>query len=136
MLKTFQELFGRLGLKRYSGRRYFAFEADLHEALLKQVGGEEQRAEELAKELVLSGLALIRSNEGLKERWQNLSNRQQEITALICLGYSNKQIAARMGITTETVKTHVKNTLVKFHLNGKLELQKALKEWDFSKWDQ
>ena len=136
MIHPFQELFERLGLKLAKGRHTYALDADLHDALLKQVGGEERRADELAAELVSSGLAQMRDNEGLKERWQRLSHRQQNVTALTCLGYTNRQIAARLGISEETVKTHVQNMLVKFNLHGKAELQTALKEWDFSAWEK
>ena len=139
-----------MGLKRLKGRRTYALDAlknslkstvpagqaDLYDALLMQVGGEQRRADELAAKLVSAGLAQMRENEGLKERWQSLSRRQQEVTALTCLGYTNRQIAGRLVITEDTVKSHVKNTLVKFNVHGKLELQKALQEWDFSEWDK
>ena len=36
-----------------------------------------------------------------------LSNREQEILALLADGLINKQIAARLGISTNTVKTHL-----------------------------
>jgi DNA-binding CsgD family transcriptional regulator len=31
----------------------------------------------------------------LYERWQKLSLREQDVTALTCLGYTNRQIAAK-----------------------------------------
>jgi len=36
-----------------------------------------------------------------------LSNREREILALLADGLVNKQIAARLGISTNTVKTHL-----------------------------
>ena len=36
-----------------------------------------------------------------------LSNREQQILALLADGLINKQIAARLGISTNTVKTHL-----------------------------
>jgi DNA-binding CsgD family transcriptional regulator len=136
MIRAFQELFERLGLKRLSGRRSFALEADLHEALLKQAGGDEGRVDKLAGELLASGLAQIRCDEKMRQRWQGLSRRQQDVAALTCLGFTNRQIAVRLGIAEDTVKSHMKHTLAKFQLHGKVELQEALKEWDFSEWEK
>ena len=68
--------------------------------------------------------------------WDALSVREQEVTALSCLGYTNRQIAGRLGIAEETVKTHVKNALVKFGLHGKAELRRVLEGWDFSGWER
>jgi len=47
----------------------------------------------------------------------------QEVTALTDRGYTNRQMAARLGVPEETVKTHVRNALVKFNLHGKGELR-------------
>jgi DNA-binding CsgD family transcriptional regulator len=136
MIQVFRELFERLGLKRGKGKRSYALDADLHDAILKQVGGEKERVDELAGELLSSGLAQIRGNEGLVDSWRSLSPRQKDVTGFTCLGYTNRQIAARLGITEETVKTYVQNALVKFNLHGKAELREALKDWDFSAWDK
>jgi len=44
-----------------------------------------------------------------------LSPRQQGVLQLIALGLSNKQIARELGIAPETVKSHAKKILAKFH---------------------
>jgi len=67
--------------------------------------------------------------------WDDLTPREQHVAALVCLGYTNKEIAKKLVIATSTVKTHVRNILHKFGLNGKLELKGVLREWDFSAWD-
>jgi len=90
--------------------------------------------DEATGELGSFSLAQIRKNEKMKECWQKLSCRQQQMTALTCLGFTNRQIAAHLGISKETVKTHVHNTQLKFQLHGIAELQEALMEWDFSSW--
>ena len=41
----------------------------------------------------------------------NLSKRQREVVALIQQGKQNKEIAAELGVSLETVKTHVKRAL-------------------------
>ena len=55
--------------------------------------------------------------------------------ALVCLGYTNRQIAARLVISVETVKSHIRNILYKFNLHSKRELGLLLGDWDFSAWD-
>lgn len=38
---------------------------------------------------------------------KKLSHRQQECVELLCQGLSNQQIAARLGLRTQTVKNHL-----------------------------
>lgn len=44
---------------------------------------------------------------------EELSPRERGILALIAQGQSNKEIARHLGITPETVKSHVKNIFIK-----------------------
>ena len=136
MLLAFQELFERLGLKRAKGRRSFELNTDLHDAILERASIERREADDLVSELVSTGLKRIENEDWLSINWERLSRREQQITALTCLGYTNKQIASRLGIMEDTVKTHVKNVLVKFNLHRKTELEKAFRDWNFSKWDK
>jgi len=47
------------------------------------------------------------------------TNREYEILKLLVEGYSNREIATKMGITVFTVKTHVRNILGKMHVNDR-----------------
>jgi DNA-binding CsgD family transcriptional regulator len=67
-------------------------------------------------------------------RWYSLSPREQQVAALICLNYTSRQIAARLRISPETVKTHTRNLLSKFDLRTRVELRELLADWDFSAW--
>lgn len=51
-----------------------------------------------------------------------MTTREQEITALIAEGLSNKEIAQRLDIATYTVKSHVHNILEKLALHTRLEI--------------
>jgi DNA-binding NarL/FixJ family response regulator len=51
-----------------------------------------------------------------------MTAREQEITALIAEGLSNKEIALRLNIATYTVKSHVHNILEKLALHTRLEI--------------
>ncbi|MBN1145976.1 MAG: winged helix-turn-helix transcriptional regulator [Anaerolineales bacterium] len=128
-----QRLLARLGL-RPAGRRTFALTSDLAETLLALAQRQGRPAGELIDELLAHGLAQSDLNEHAWRRWSALSPREQEVAALACLGCTNRQIAARLGISPGTVKTHVRNILRRFELHSKDELRSLLQDWDFSAW--
>lgn len=45
-----------------------------------------------------------------------LSEREQEVLRELAIGWTNREIAEKMGLSPETVKTHVANILAKLHL--------------------
>jgi len=49
----------------------------------------------------------------------NLSSREIEVLRLIAAGNANKQIASKLLIAEETVKSHVTNILAKLHANDR-----------------
>lgn len=53
---------------------------------------------------------------------QQLSSRQREISQMVALGMSNKEIAKHADITEQTVKTHLKTIYEKLNVNTRLEL--------------
>ena len=75
------------------------------------------------------------TSQDLWKCWQSLSPREQEVTALVCLGYTNGEIASKLKVSPTTIKSHVRNVLPKFQVHSKVELRIALREWDFEKWD-
>lgn len=103
--------------------------------LLRNLAQEQQRDEtDLAMELLTQALVQRDAAENNLRRWRSLSLREQQVTALICLGYTNAQIASRLTISPETVKTHVRNVVGKFDVHSKAELRRTLADWDFSAW--
>ena len=67
--------------------------------------------------------------------WESLSERQQDVAALACLGKTNAEIATRLDISLETVKTHMKVILRKFNVRGRHQLGYLLRKWDFSEFE-
>lgn len=51
----------------------------------------------------------------------NLSPRETEILELLCEGLANKEIADRLGISTETVRVHLKHIYEKLHVRSRTE---------------
>ena len=87
-----------------------------------------------AQDLLITALIERQVAEAYLERWQALTPRQQQVAALACLNFTNRQIAARLGISPQTVKSHMYNLLHRFELNSKAELRHTLSDWDFSEW--
>jgi len=123
------------GLRRDPKPRAFELETALQTKLVSLARQEHRTTRELQADLIEVGLVQRSIQNELVERWQSLSPREQQVTALTCLGYTNAQISACLYISIETVKTHIRNILVKFHLHGKAEIKQALEKWDFSDWD-
>ena len=130
-----ERLLRTLGYQRV---RQVTFEAqeDLLEAVQDLADRERRPADQVATDLIRQALAQRRAAEFYVEQWQQLTPREQQVAALVCLDYTNHQIAARLSISPDTVKTHVHNLLMKFDLHRKADLRVALSDWDFSAWDK
>jgi DNA-binding NarL/FixJ family response regulator len=59
----------------------------------------------------------------------NLSAREQEVLGLLVEGYSYKMIAADLGISIDTVRSHIKRIYEKLHVRSMTEaVSKALRQ--------
>ena len=128
-------LLNKLGLRRVE-RRKFTLDASLVQYVQALAEGEQRQPEELAADLLNSGLAQRDMAQESWQRWLTLSRREQEVAALICLDYTSRQIAARLTISPDTVKTHSRNLLRKFDLHSRGELRMLLVDWDFRAWER
>ena len=104
-------------------------------AAIKDVAEQQKRAEaEIIADFTKVGLNQFLTQKELQDRWESLSQREQQVAALICLGYRNYEIAQTLVIAPETVKTHLQRIFNKFDLRSSKELRLALKDWDFRDW--
>jgi len=55
-----------------------------------------------------------------------LSEREHEVLALVLEGLNNKRIAAQLGISVATVKTHLSNIFRKANVGSRFELARAI----------
>jgi DNA-binding CsgD family transcriptional regulator len=133
-MELWQRLLAILRMQPVPGQRFFELDEPLQSALAARADRDQLPVEQIQADLLAAGLAHLQTRDALARVWERLSPREQEVAAMTCLGYTNRQMAARMGISEETVKTHVRNALVKFDLHGKAELRMALAQWDFSGW--
>jgi len=104
-------------------------------AVIKDVAKQQQRAEEeIIADFTTVGLNQFLAENEMEQRWSSLSHREQQVIALICLGYRNHEIAKILTIAPETVKTHLQRIFDKFDLRSSKELRLAPKDWDFRDW--
>jgi DNA-binding NarL/FixJ family response regulator len=115
-------------------RRVFLKDAELV-AAVKDVARQQDRLEEdVIADLTKIGLNQYLTQTELETRWSSCSHREQQVVALICLGYKNHEIAKALVIAPETVKTHLQRVFDKFNLRSRKELRLALKNWEFREW--
>ena len=125
-----------LGFQNNSILHPYQLDDQLH-TIITELAQQEQRPEaEIHAGLLATALAQRNTSQELWSRWQSLSPREQHVAALTCLGYTNGEIAVRLGVSIPTVKTHIRNILSKFQLHAKNELRMALQDWDFREWDK
>lgn len=133
-MSFFDDVLRRLGFLPRGESLRFDLEQPYDELLHMLADVEQRPAEDVAADLLMGALAERHRAELGLARWRMLSPREQEVAALICLNYTNKEIAARLRLSPETVKTHARNLLSKFRLRSRAQLREALSDWDFSAW--
>jgi DNA-binding NarL/FixJ family response regulator len=133
-MSLWQRLLQTLGFQRTTDKLSFQVDLELLQSLQGLAENEQRSQNEVAADLLSIALAQRDAANFYLERWRDLSPREQQVAALACLGYTNRQIANRLVISTETVKSHMRNVLNKFNLHSKIELRQALSDWDFSEW--
>jgi len=62
----------------------------------------------------------------LRERFESLSAREREVVAMVVCGMLNKQIAAKIGITENTVKVHRSRAMEKMQAQSLADLVKMV----------
>ena len=92
--------------------------------------------EQVAMEIFAKGISTHFQSEHLNQIWELLTPREQEVTALVGLGYTNKEIGEKLMISSNTVKSHISHAMRKFGAGKRAEIQIMLGDWDFSEWDR
>jgi DNA-binding NarL/FixJ family response regulator len=123
-------------LQKLKGTDSRTFHADQELLAAIQEAAQEQgrTEEEVWMEFVRAGHDQYLQTTELEECWDTLTEREQEVTALACMGYRNYEIAETLSISHETVKSHLQNIFNKFDIRNRNELRRALKDWRFEEW--
>jgi len=133
-MSIWQRLLYLIGLRPQPDSRTYEISESLQVSLSTIARHESRPEHEIIQDMLAAGLTQYRSVDELWPKWETLSSRERDVTALTCLGLTNRQIAARLSLSPETIKTHIRNILFKFGINSKAELRHILASWDFSAW--
>ena len=131
MSSLYRLLLRLLGINEDPSLRSYNYNQELY-LQIRKLAEEEQRTPEEVTEQLLTKAFHQRSLEfDTWQRWNNLSKREQQVAALISLGHANGEIATRLGVTIDTVKSHVSSILYKFAITNRKELGMLLYGWKF-----
>jgi len=135
-MSIWQRLLYWIGLRPTSGSRKYEISETLQVTLTTLAKHEGRPEHELLPDLLAAGLTQYVSKDKLWNKWLTLSAREQDVAALACLGYTNREIGARLNISPETVKVRLQKALTKFGVATRSQLRMLLEEWDFSAWEK
>jgi len=122
-----------LGLEPPPGLRTFTLEDEVFQGLEHLSQREHQAPEKLANRLLSQAIWEQQAGRVL-ERLYRLTRCEQEVAALICLGYTTQRIADRLVVSNGTIKGYAHHILEKFEVHSRDELRDLLAHWDFSEW--
>lgn len=94
--------------------------ADVRQAILDVHSGGAPMSAEIARRVVEAFHQPLSKTQENQET-VHLSQRETEVAQLIAEGLANKEIADRLGISTETVRGHLKNIYEKLHVRSRTE---------------
>ncbi|MEV5238034.1 response regulator transcription factor [Streptomyces cinnamoneus] len=96
--------------------------AELAQAVRVVAGGEALLAPNITKRLIAEFSRLtVTPQAPSKDRVDGLTERESEVLSLIAQGLSNAEIAGRLVVAEQTVKTHVGRILVKLGLRDRTQ---------------
>jgi DNA-binding NarL/FixJ family response regulator len=136
----FRRFFSRKNQKEEDNTRRYSLDETLIDIVSEMAAQQGRSEEEIVAELMKSGLNQQSAEDRLWECWESLTRREKQITALTCLGYTNRQIAYLLNVSPETIKVRLRNVSYKFsqhkfQVRTKSDLRLLLESWDFSQWD-
>jgi DNA-binding NarL/FixJ family response regulator len=99
---------------------------ELHRALVDAVEGRMHCAPHIAAAMFNRLAGFLRESE-LPEALPSLTSRESEILALVEQGYSNKEIARQLAISSATVKNHMHNILQKLQVSRRAQAAARLR---------
>ena len=133
-MSIWQSLTHLIGKRRNTSPRTFELTERLQFILTELAEREGRPEREFLSELVVAGLDQYYSRRELLPKWESLSPREKEVAYLIHTGMTNNQMAERLSVSIETIKTHVANILRKFGVRRKSDLRHILGVLKFHHW--
>ena len=122
-------------LKTTGGQEAAAREhGDVLQRVASLAEDEKRAPDDVIFSLLRQALETQRSADRAHQHWNALSPREKQVAALACAGLTGRQTAARLVVSPETVKTHMRHILRKFGIGSRRELRQMLEGWDLGAW--
>ena len=129
-----RKLLSLIGLRPIAAPRKYQVSESMQVTLTTLAQYEGRPEDDLIHDLLAAGLTQYYTSEDLLRKWAALTTREQDVAALACLGFTNREIAARLSIAPDTVKSRLQNVMKKFNIHKRTELRILMAGWDFSAW--
>ncbi len=107
------------------------FQDSLHSLAENQQRTEEELVSDLIYKALSHRTVEIETGKDLLHRWETLTPREEQVAVLVCRGFTNQQIAVRLGLSRSTIKVYVRQSLGKLGFHSKHELRTTLNKWNF-----
>jgi DNA-binding NarL/FixJ family response regulator len=133
-MSILRQFLSLIGLRPISAPRKYKVSESMQVTLTTLAQHEGRPEDDLIHDLLAAGLTQYYSSEELWKKWRSLTTREQDVAALVCLGFTNREIAVRLSIALDTVKSRFQNVMKKFNIHKRTELRILMAEWDFSAW--
>lgn len=130
---TFQKFFRPEGSSTAS--RSFAWDGELLVSLERLARYRGSTLRKTAADMLARELKSVEMDRKIRLKWQTLTEREQQVATLVCKQLRTNQIAARLQIAPETVRSHVHNILNKLGLPNRVALRQLLGELDFDEFE-
>lgn len=109
-------------------------DADLYRMLADLAAARDKSIPDLVAAILYDAVRNSREQDHTDLVWHTLTLREQQVTALTCLGLTNGEIGLQLAISINTVRSHVRNILDKYRVTSKADLRLVLIDWDFRDW--
>ena len=119
-------------LRRQLGEREVLLSRKLRREIENLAQKRGQSVREVTYELLLASLEQPVRQTGCHPAWEALTRRERDVAALTAVGYSNQQIADRLFLSIETVRTHLRSVLRKYGVRSKEDLRALLDAQDLA----
>ena len=133
-MSIWRKLLSVIGLRPISAPRKHLVSESMQVTLTTLAQHDGRPKDDLIQDLLAAGLTQYYESEDLWRKWRSITTREQDVAALVCLGFSNREIAARLNVSPNTVKSRLHNVLRKFNIHKRTDLRVMLSDWDFSAW--
>jgi len=121
-----------LGIVQDPTPHTYNLNSDLHLRIADLAQQEQLTPEEITEQLLSQALHQRYAVSETWQRWLTLSRREQQVAALASFGYTNAEIATYLGISIDTIRSHIRNVLVKFGVTSRKQLEILLSGWNFN----